>query len=682
MNRTRRYYSQLAVGLAMGLSSFGIAHVEAKKPVVVPQISGVAPSLVVSTTPKTFTIAGSNFQSGLTVSVGVAGSITSRSFQWTVTPSKAGTLVVQVTNPDGQTSNSYSTMVTAPPSPVIACPAAQSATSSTGQAVSVSYPLPTVTGGVAPVTTACSPVSGSAFALGTTSVACAATDALQQSASCTFAVSVAAAVVPPPPPPPPAPPTIQCPVNQTAGSTDGGPVAVSFPAPMISGGAAPVMSSCSPASGTLFSVGSTNVTCSATDSLSRTTACQFSTLVLAPPAPPPPPPPSSGDPTTLPLVQSSNLVYQGAFRLPGNDSQFAFGGQALAYNPASDPLFVESASNPQGVGEVSIPTLVKSPSVNDLSIGALLQAPVDPTEGHLTGSATGGTSIPAGLRGLLVSNGELYGSAGIYYDANNDLRVSHYRRSTSLATPSFDGFHGVWQSTAQGFVSGYLAAIPAAWQTLLHGDIFSGNFGQPVVTRESWGPAAIAWSSSEFTSALIPATPLTYYSSANPTLGPWDGQNVNFGMASVGSGAALPVGTRSVLVFGVTGLGPACYGPGTANLTIAGTPYVDAPGEVWCYDPTDSSKGTHAYPYRWNVWAYDANDLAAVAAGTKQPWDVLPYANFGLTFPIGSPSKVGLGGVAYDPATNRLFVAELGVDPGMWGYAAKPLVHVFSLQMP
>ena len=119
-------------------------------------------------------------------------------------------------------------------------------------------------------------------------------------------------------------------------------------------------------------------------------------------------------------------------------------------------------------------------------------------------------------------------------------------------------------------------------------------------------------------SNTIPATPLVYYTGTNDTLGPWSGQNVNFGMTSIGSGAAFPVGTRSLLVVGLTGLGPACYGEGTSNQALAGQPVGD--GAIYCYDPTDSAKGTHAYPYRWNVWAYDANDLQGVVNGTKTAW--------------------------------------------------------------
>lgn len=48
-------------------------------------------------------------------------------------------------------------------------------------------------------------------------------------------------------------------------------------------GKPPVTTSCVPASGTLFSVGTTTVTCTATDTLARTDSCTFSVTVLEPP---------------------------------------------------------------------------------------------------------------------------------------------------------------------------------------------------------------------------------------------------------------------------------------------------------------------------------------------------------------------------------------------------------------
>ena len=71
----------------------------------------------------------------------------------------------------------------------------------------------------------------------------------------------------------------------------------------------------------------------------------------------------------------------------------------------------------------------------------------------------------------------------------------------------------------------------------------------------------------------------------------------------------------------------------------------DPEGGAYCYDPTNSYKGPHAYPYRYQIWAYDLNDFAAVKAGTKQPWDVVPYGVWPLELPTPE-STTTLGGVA------------------------------------
>ena len=73
----------------------------------------------------------------------------------------------------------------------LTCPAAQTAVSSTGQPVSVTWPEPTAQGGTPPIQTTCTQTSGSAFPVGVTSVGCTATSAAAgQSASCSFTVTV------------------------------------------------------------------------------------------------------------------------------------------------------------------------------------------------------------------------------------------------------------------------------------------------------------------------------------------------------------------------------------------------------------------------------------------------------------------------------------------------------------
>ncbi len=74
--------------------------------------------------------------------------------------------------------------------PVIACPPALTVVSKDGTQATASFDAPVVTGGALPVTTACTPESGSTFPIGASDVSCTATDAQQRAASCTFTVTV------------------------------------------------------------------------------------------------------------------------------------------------------------------------------------------------------------------------------------------------------------------------------------------------------------------------------------------------------------------------------------------------------------------------------------------------------------------------------------------------------------
>ena len=80
--------------------------------------------------------------------------------------------------------------------PQIACPAPQThQLTGTASSVTATY-TPTVVNGKAPVTTTCTPPSGSSFGAGQTTVNCTATDALQRASACSFTITVTAPVVP------------------------------------------------------------------------------------------------------------------------------------------------------------------------------------------------------------------------------------------------------------------------------------------------------------------------------------------------------------------------------------------------------------------------------------------------------------------------------------------------------
>lgn len=79
------------------------------------------------------------------------------------------------------------------PPVTVACPANQTQQATNGTGALVSYQAPTAAGGTAPLTVACNPPSPTFFQIGTTPVACTATDAKNKTASCSFQVTVTSA---------------------------------------------------------------------------------------------------------------------------------------------------------------------------------------------------------------------------------------------------------------------------------------------------------------------------------------------------------------------------------------------------------------------------------------------------------------------------------------------------------
>ena len=143
----------------------------------------------------------------------------------------------------------------------------------------VSWPLPTATDNAdTRVAVACSPPSGSTFPLGTTTVSCTATDNCTNRTTCTFTVTVARDTQPP---------TITCPPNTNVTACASTGAVVNYPTPTATDNADfNVAVTCSPPSGSLFPLGSTTVTCTATDDCTNRTTCTFLVRVTRDTTPP------------------------------------------------------------------------------------------------------------------------------------------------------------------------------------------------------------------------------------------------------------------------------------------------------------------------------------------------------------------------------------------------------------
>jgi hypothetical protein len=117
----------------------------------------------------------------------------------------------------------------------------------------------------------CSPASGSHFGLGTTTVGCAATDTGGLTTSGSFDVTVVDTTAP----------TLDQPSDVQAVSPDGNPVTVSFPTPVATDVVDPSPGvSCAPASASSFPLGTTRVTCTATDGSGNHARASFDVTVL------------------------------------------------------------------------------------------------------------------------------------------------------------------------------------------------------------------------------------------------------------------------------------------------------------------------------------------------------------------------------------------------------------------
>jgi hypothetical protein len=123
-----------------------------------------------------------------------------------------------------------------------------------------------VDGNISPT---CLPASGSTFALGTTTVHCAATDAAGNQATGSFDVTVVDTT----------PPALTLPADKTVDATglSGAVVTYSATASDLVDGSVAV--NCSPASGATFAPGTTTVHCSATDAAGNTANGSFTVTV-------------------------------------------------------------------------------------------------------------------------------------------------------------------------------------------------------------------------------------------------------------------------------------------------------------------------------------------------------------------------------------------------------------------
>src|SRR5439155_15478413 len=183
-----------------------------------------------------------------------------------------GTNVVTCTATDavGNTTNcNFSVIVRDTEAPLVTCPANIMTNAAAGQCSQlVSFEV-TVTDNCPGATVSCAPASGSAFPGGVNTVTCTAIDASGNTNACTFTVTVNDLE----------PPIITCPANIVTNSAPEETSQIVTYAPSASDNCPGTQVSCTPPSGSSFSLGTVTVNCVATDTAGNTDACNFTVTV-------------------------------------------------------------------------------------------------------------------------------------------------------------------------------------------------------------------------------------------------------------------------------------------------------------------------------------------------------------------------------------------------------------------
>jgi YVTN family beta-propeller protein len=180
------------------------------------------------------------------------------------------TVTCSATDAHGNTASaSFHVTVRDTTPPAVSVPAAKTveATGPAGATVTFSASATDLVDGA--VATSCSPASGSTFALGTTTVNCSATDTHGNTASTSFHVTVQDTT----------PPAVSAPASQTLEATSASGATAIFAASASDLVDGPVTTTCAPASGSIFPLGTTSVTCSATDAHGNTASASFHVTV-------------------------------------------------------------------------------------------------------------------------------------------------------------------------------------------------------------------------------------------------------------------------------------------------------------------------------------------------------------------------------------------------------------------
>lgn len=387
------------------------------------------------------------------------------------------------------------------------------------------------------------------------------------------------------------------------------------------------------------------------------------------------------------LIYPDTLSWVGAFRMPSGMALTDYMGRGMGVDPAGNSgagsLFVPSHDQYTRWGEITIPTPTASTSKSALARADQLQAIVDAYEGTI-----GEISPPSHQNGgILPWGSEVVLSAYQYYGTSQVK--THWIRPRNLSTtgslvgpvesagttpPTWHVSGGTWPRRS---FAGNMARVPTSKQSIFGGPAVSGQAGTTNIGEEANGPFAGVFDPDEIgVTNPLPYKGVVGYPLERALCTEMGGlsttsRSVTWNQASVVRGIAIPSNKDATLFVGILSMGEYWYGEPTTDSWAADT--------NWGYDPFTghSSKGPHAYPGRYAVWAYRNSDINAVRAGAKKHYEIFPYAIWTLDIPLYDKDVEGISlndvSAAFDETTNRLYLCCHFLDGDY------PVVHVLEV---
>ncbi len=348
-------------------------------------------------------------------------------------------------------------------------------------------------------------------------------------------------------------------------------------------------------------------------------------------------------PTNLPLMQISDLEYEGGFKFPSDDfgvSSANYSSGTIAYNPTNASFFMSGFNLDGVVAEFDMPQLVNSTDASVLNDATILQnfTPV------LSRTADGNPQSINRITGMTLIGDKLFVNGLDYYDAaaDNTHTTLVVDNAAQIANSTIQGYYSL---DGAAHASGWISAVPSEWQALLGTSYIMGNSSRySINSRLPMGLTAFAFNPSDISgtpAGIVPTVSLLDFSLSNPLYADYTGyEDANYNV--IQSNGNLGTGHTAVSANVIAGQNDlwteesqASYGfivPGTRTYLsigasgghVSGIGYKpiqingdgSACGGPCSYDANDN------YNY---YWLWDVNDLLQVKNGTLSPHDVRPY---------------------------------------------------------